>query len=141
MEHLRELRAIANQHELVIAADACYSEQYPDEHHPPMGLLDACHQLGRSDFWRCLVFHSLSKRSNLPGLRSGFVAGDADLIRVFLRYRTYQCCALPVPTQQSSIAAWQDEEHVRINRKQYREKFGAVSDILEGVVPGSQPAG
>lgn len=139
LEHWRELIALADQHNFVIAADECYSELYPDEQHPPMGLLDACHQLGRSDFSRCLVFHSLSKRSNLPGLRSGFVAGDADLIREFLRYRTYQGCALPVPTQLASIAAWQDEEHVRINRKHYREKFAAVLDILEGVLPVSQP--
>ena len=139
LEHWRELLALADQYDFVIAADECYSELYPDEQQPPMGLLQACHQLGRTDFSRCLVFHSLSKRSNLPGLRSGFVAGDADVIRDFLRYRTYQGCALPVPTQLASIAAWQDEAHVRSNRAHYREKFAAVLDILEDVLPVSQP--
>lgn len=139
LEHWRELLALADQHNFVIASDECYSELYPDEQRPPMGLLQACQQLGRTGFSRCLVFHSLSKRSNLPGLRSGFVAGDADLIREFLRYRTYQGCALPVPTQLASLAAWQDEEHVRSNRAHYREKFAAVLDILEGVLPVSQP--
>lgn len=139
LEHWRELLALADRYDFVIASDECYSELYPDEQHPPMGLLQACHELGRTDFSRCLVFHSLSKRSNLPGLRSGFVAGNADLIREFLRYRTYQGCALPMPTQLASITAWQDEEHVRSNRARYREKFAAVLDILGNVLPLSQP--
>jgi N-succinyldiaminopimelate aminotransferase len=139
LEHWRELLALADQHNFVIASDECYSELYPNEQKPPMGLLQACHQLGRQDFSHCLVFHSLSKRSNLPGLRSGFVAGDADLIRDFLQYRTYHGCALPVPTQLASIAAWKDEAHVRANREHYREKFSAVLDILDGVLPVTRP--
>lgn len=139
LEHWRELLALADQYDFVIAADECYSELYPDEQQPPIGLLQACHQLGHTDFSRCLVFHSLSKRSNLPGLRSGFVAGDAHLIGKFLRYRTYQGCALPVPTQLASIAAWQDEAHVFSNRAHYREKFAAVLDILGDMLPMSQP--
>ncbi|NOM41902.1 aminotransferase class I/II-fold pyridoxal phosphate-dependent enzyme, partial [Klebsiella pneumoniae] len=93
-------------------------------------LLTACAELGRSDFKRCVVFHSLSKRSNLPGLRSGSVAGDAEIIKPFLLYRTYHGCAMPVQTQLASIAAWQDEAHVRENRDQYRAKYDAVLDIL-----------
>ncbi|MDQ2075320.1 succinyldiaminopimelate transaminase [Marinimicrobium sp. ABcell2] len=139
LEHWRELLELADRHNFVIASDECYSELYQNEQEPPMGLLQACHQLGRPDFSRCLVFHSLSKRSNLPGLRSGFVAGDAELIRDFLKYRTYHGCALPVPTQLASIAAWQDETHVRINREHYREKFSAVLEILRDVLPVTQP--
>ena len=86
--------------------------------------------MGRHDYRRCVVFHSLSKRSNLPGLRSGFVAGDADILTSFLRYRTYHGCAMPIHHQLASIAAWNDEEHVRVNRTLYNEKFEAVLDIL-----------
>ncbi|MGY2437328.1 aminotransferase class I/II-fold pyridoxal phosphate-dependent enzyme, partial [Escherichia coli] len=107
-----------------------YSELYFDEDTPPPGLLSACAELGRSDFARCVVFHSLSKRSNLPGLRSGFVAGEAEILKHFLLYRTYHGCAMPVQTQLASVAAWNDETHVRANRDLYREKFAAVLDIL-----------
>ncbi|WDY56912.1 succinyldiaminopimelate transaminase [Pseudomonas sp. PSKL.D1] len=141
METLKKLIALADEHDFVIAADECYSELYFDEDAPPPGLLSACAELGRSDFKRCVVFHSLSKRSNLPGLRSGFVAGDAGIIKPFLLYRTYHGCAMPVQTQLASIAAWQDEAHVRENRDQYRAKYDAVLDILQPVMDVQRPDG
>ncbi|ARU27360.1 succinyldiaminopimelate transaminase [Cellvibrio sp. PSBB006] len=136
---LKKLIALADQYDFVIASDECYSELYFDEQQPPAGLLQACAELGRHDFARCVVFHSLSKRSNLPGLRSGFVGGDADILKKFLLYRTYHGCAMPVPTQLASVAAWKDEEHVRANRTAYRQKFEAVLDILEGALDVSMP--
>lgn len=120
----------ADRHDFVIAADECYSEIYPREDQPPTGLLEACRALGRDDFNRCLAFHSLSKRSNLPGLRSGFVAGDAERLATFLRYRTYHGCAMPIHHQLASISAWNDESHVVENRSAYRRKFEAVVPIL-----------
>nr|WP_314618893.1 succinyldiaminopimelate transaminase [uncultured Pseudomonas sp.] len=141
MDTLKKLIALADEHDFVIAADECYSELYFDEDAPPPGLLSACAQLGRSDFKRCVVFHSLSKRSNLPGLRSGFVAGDAEIIKSFLLYRTYHGCAMPVQTQLASVAAWQDEAHVRANRDQYRAKYDAVLDILQPVMDVQRPDG
>jgi N-succinyldiaminopimelate aminotransferase len=141
VETLKKLIALADEHDFVIAADECYSELYFDEGTPPPGLLSACAALGRKDFKRCVVFHSLSKRSNLPGLRSGFVAGDADILKAFLLYRTYHGCAMPVQTQLASIAAWNDEEHVRANRTLYREKFDAVLDILSPVMDVQRPDG
>ncbi|MBF8721980.1 succinyldiaminopimelate transaminase [Pseudomonas guariconensis] len=141
MDTLKKLIALADEHDFVIAADECYSELYFDEDAPPPGLLSACAELGRSDFKRCVVFHSLSKRSNLPGLRSGFVAGDASIIKPFLLYRTYHGCAMPVQTQLASIAAWQDEAHVRENRDQYRAKYDAVLAILQPVMDVQRPDG
>ncbi|SDG90759.1 succinyldiaminopimelate aminotransferase apoenzyme [Pseudomonas benzenivorans] len=141
LETLKKLIQLADEFDFVIAADECYSELYFDEQQPPAGLLSACAELGRSDFARCVVFHSLSKRSNLPGLRSGFVAGDADILKSFLLYRTYHGCAMPVQTQLASVAAWNDEEHVRANRALYREKFAAVLDILGGVLDVQRPDG
>ena len=141
MEQLKKLIALADKHDFVIAADECYSELYFDEENPPPGLLSACAELGRSDFKRCVVFHSLSKRSNLPGLRSGFVAGDADILKAFLLYRTYHGCAMPVQTQLASIAAWQDEAHVRANRDPYRAKYDAVLEILQPVLDVQRPDG
>jgi N-succinyldiaminopimelate aminotransferase len=138
---LKELIALADRYDFVIAADECYSELYFDEENPPPGLLTACAELQRHDFKRCVVFHSLSKRSNLPGLRSGFVAGDAEILKAFLLYRTYHGCAMPIPTQMASIAAWQDEQHVHANRALYREKFAAVLRILAGVLDVQQPDG
>ena len=139
LEQLKRLIELADEFDFVIAADECYSEIYFDEAQPPVGLLQACSELGRHDYRRCLVFHSLSKRSNLPGLRSGFVAGDAELIRPFLLYRTYHGCAMPVPNQLASIAAWNDEAHVFENREQYRAKFDAVLTRLEGVLQVARP--
>jgi N-succinyldiaminopimelate aminotransferase len=141
LETLKKLITLADQHDFVIAADECYSELYFDEEQPPAGLLTACAALGRNDFKRCVVFHSLSKRSNLPGLRSGFVAGDADILKAFLLYRTYHGCAMPVQTQLASIAAWNDEAHVQANRQLYREKFEAVLDILTPALDVQRPDG
>ncbi|MDH0095280.1 succinyldiaminopimelate transaminase [Ectopseudomonas hydrolytica] len=141
VETLKKLIALADKHDFIIAADECYSELYFDEDAPPPGLLSACAELGRSDFARCVVFHSLSKRSNLPGLRSGFVAGDAAILKAFLLYRTYHGCAMPVQTQLASVAAWNDEDHVRANRDLYREKFDAVLDILAPVMDVQRPDG
>lgn len=141
LETLKKLIALADEFDFVIAADECYSELYFDEDQAPAGLLTACAALGRNDFKRCVVFHSLSKRSNLPGLRSGFVAGDADILKAFLLYRTYHGCAMPVQTQLASIAAWNDEIHVQANRQLYREKFDAVLDILTPVMDVQRPDG
>lgn len=138
---LKKLIALADRYDFIIAADECYSELYFDEANPPAGLLSACAELQRTDFKRCVVFHSLSKRSNLPGLRSGFVAGDAEILKAFLLYRTYHGCAMSIPTQLASIAAWQDEEHVKANRQLYREKFDAVLHILDGVLDVQRPDG
>ncbi len=138
---LQKLITLADQYDFVIAADECYSELYFDEANPPAGLLSACAAMGRSDFSRCVVFHSLSKRSNLPGLRSGFVAGDAAILKSFLLYRTYHGCAMPVQTQLASVAAWKDEAHVRANRDLYREKYDAVLDILQPVMDVQRPDG
>lgn len=136
---LQQLIELADRYDFIIASDECYSEIYFDETQPPAGLLQACAAVGRDDFRRCIVFHSLSKRSNLPGLRSGFVAGDAHILERFLLYRTYHGCAMPVQVQVASIAAWGDEAHVRDNRDQYRAKFDAVLDILGGHLDVQRP--
>jgi len=136
---MQKLIALADEYDFVIASDECYSELYFDEQNPPPGLLQVCREIGRTDFSRCVVFHSLSKRSNLPGLRSGFVAGDATILKKFLHYRTYHGCAMPVQTQLASVAAWNDEEHVRENRRIYQQKFAAVLDILDGVLDVQKP--
>ncbi len=129
----------ALKYDFVIASDECYSEIYFDEAAPPPGLLQAAFNSGNRRFTNCVVFHSLSKRSNLPGMRSGFVAGDADILRSFLHYRTYQGCAMPPVHQVASIAAWNDETHVRHNRERYRAKFDAVLEILEPVSRARRP--
>jgi N-succinyldiaminopimelate aminotransferase len=131
----------AHRYDFVIAADECYSEIYLDESRPPVGLLQAAVAGGQDDFRRCVVFHSLSKRSNLPGLRSGFVAGDAAILAAYYQYRTYEGCALPDYVQHASTAAWLDEAHVRDNRAAYRRKFGAVAPILAPVVELLEPDG
>jgi len=127
---LTMLIELAHKYDFIIAADECYSEIYIDESQPPVGLLEAAVEAGYTDFGHCVIFHSLSKRSNAPGLRSGFVAGNEKIIKDFLRYRTYHGCAMPSATQAASLVAWQDEDHVIYNRKQYREKFDAVLSIL-----------
>ncbi|WP_459991454.1 succinyldiaminopimelate transaminase [Methylosoma difficile] len=134
--HLLDL---AEQYDFVIAADECYSELYDDEDQPPVGLLQTAYNQGNTAFKRCVVFHSLSKRSNAPGLRSGFVAGDAELLQGYFQYRTYHGCAMPLPTQHASIRAWQDEHHVIENRRLYREKFAAFISILEEACDIKQP--
>ena len=128
-----KLFALSDRHGFVIASDECYSEIYfRDE--PPLGGLEAAAKLGRSDFRRLLSFTSLSKRSNVPGLRSGFVAGDAALVQSFLLYRTYHGSAMGPAVQNASIAAWGDETHVEENRALYREKFAQVTPLLEPVM-------
>ncbi|MCF6363347.1 MAG: succinyldiaminopimelate transaminase [Gammaproteobacteria bacterium] len=136
---LRHLITLADEHDFIIAADECYSEIYFDEDRPPVGLLQVAAEMGRTDYHRCVVFHSLSKRSNLPGLRSGFVAGDAEILAKFLLYRTYHGCAMSPPTQAASTKAWGDEVHVKRNRELYREKFAAVLDILRPVLGVEKP--
>jgi N-succinyldiaminopimelate aminotransferase len=121
MDDWEFLIRLSDQYDFIIASDECYSELYFDK--APIGLLQACAELGRNNFKNCVVFHSLSKRSNLPGLRSGFVAGDETILKSYLQYRTYQGCAMPIPHQIASIAAWQDEKHVAHNRALYQEKF------------------
>tara|TARA_R110000772_G_scaffold243731_1_gene356684 strand:+ start:11300 stop:12490 length:1191 start_codon:yes stop_codon:yes gene_type:complete len=139
IEQLQTLVALAERHDFIIASDECYSEIYSDETNPPPGLLQACARMGNDRFKRCVVFHSLSKRSNLPGLRSGFVAGDAMVLAEFLRYRTYHGCAMPLHHQHASVAAWNDEEHVRANRALYRQKFDAVLPVLQGHLQVERP--
>ncbi len=141
LEVWKALIARAQRYDFVIAADECYAEIYPHEERPPPGLLQAAAALGNDTYEHCLVFHSLSKRSNVPGLRSGFVAGDAALIRNFLGYRTYHGCAMSPVVQAASAAAWGDEAHVVDNRVRYRAKFAAVAEILAPVLPCPHPAG
>jgi len=141
LETLQALIERARRYNFVIAADECYAEIYQDENAPPPGLLAAAASMGNNSYRNCLVFHSLSKRSNAPGLRSGFVAGDAKLIEAFFRYRTYHGCAMPPATQDASLRAWQDEAHVVENRRLYREKFSAVTDILAPVLDVQTPPG
>ena len=138
LEQYQFLLDLADEHDFIIASDECYSEIYVDGQAAPLGLLAACAQLGRHDFKRCVVFHSLSKRSNLPGLRSGFIAGDERCLKPFLLYRTYHGCAMPIHNQLASIAAWNDEQHVLENRDQYRAKFKAVLEILSPVMDVKQ---
>jgi N-succinyldiaminopimelate aminotransferase len=139
LPQLQDLIRLAREYDFVIASDECYSELYFDEGAPPPGLLQACATMGDTDYRNCVVFHSLSKRSNLPGLRSGFVAGDAQVLRDFLLYRTYHGCAMPIHHQLGSIAAWNDEGHVRENRQLYRDKFTAVLAEFDGHLPVSAP--
>jgi N-succinyldiaminopimelate aminotransferase len=139
IEYLQRALELAERHDFVIAADECYSEIYFDEAQPPAGLLEAAAAAGHTSYQRCIVFHSLSKRSSVPGLRSGFVAGDAKLLQSFLLYRTYHGSAMPVPTQLASIAAWDDDAHVVENRTLYRHKFASVLPILREVLPVDMP--
>ena len=138
---LQSLIELADRHDFVIASDECYSEIYGDEEQPPASLLQAAAQMGRAGYQRCVVFNSLSKRSNVPGLRSGFVAGDERLIQRFLLYRTYHGCTMPPHTQAASAAAWQDEKHVIENRHRYRQKFDAVIAILSPLLEVHRPEG
>lgn len=134
---MQALIQLADKYDFIIASDECYSEIYNKT--PPPGLLQASAAMGRDQYQRCVVFHSLSKRSNLPGLRSGFVAGDADILQRFLRYRTYHGCAMPMHHQLASISAWQDEAHVEKNRAEYRAKFATVLETLSGVLDVHAP--
>jgi len=139
IEYLQHALRLAEKYDFIVASDECYSEIYFDETRPPPGLLQAAAAAGNTSYQRCVVFHSLSKRSSVPGLRSGFVAGDARLIKPFLLYRTYHGSAMPPPAQIASIAAWDDEAHVLENRNLYRQKFAAVVPILREVMPVDMP--
>lgn len=138
LDDWRELFALSDQYGFVIASDECYSEIYFDESNPPLGGLEAAHRLGRG-FERLVMLSSLSKRSNVPGMRSGFVAGDPALLKKFLLYRTYQGAALSPVWQQASIAAWSDETHVRENRALYAQKFTTVTPMLADVIDVKLP--
>jgi N-succinyldiaminopimelate aminotransferase len=138
-QKLIKLIELSLKYNFIIASDECYSEIYFDENKPPAGLLEAAEECGNVNFTNCIVFHSLSKRSNLPGMRSGFVAGDAQLIKSYLLYRTYHGCAMPPVHQIASIEAWNDETHVKQNRELYVKKFDTVIDILSPVINVSLP--
>ena len=131
----------AHRFDFVIAADECYSEIHLDEDRPPTGLLRESDAIGNPSYARCIVFHSLSKRSSLPGLRSGFVAGDASLLDRYYQHRTYQGAALPVHVQQASALAWRDEAHVRHNRALYQAKFEAAAPLLNAAFDARPPEG
>jgi N-succinyldiaminopimelate aminotransferase len=129
----------ADRYGFVIAADECYSEVYFDEARPPLGALGAAHALGRAGFARVVTFGSLSKRSNAPGMRSGYVAGDAALVKAFLLYRTYHGSAMSPAVAAASTVAWQDEAHVRANRVLYAAKFAALQPRLAAALPVTMP--
>ncbi len=135
----QRLFELSDQHRFVIAADECYSEIYFDQ--PPIGSLQAAHKLKRNAYPRLVAFSSLSKRSNCPGMRSGFAAGSAELLKKFLLYRTYHGSAMNLAVQQASIAAWNDEGHVRENRRLYAEKFEAVLPLLQNPFKAEMPEG
>jgi N-succinyldiaminopimelate aminotransferase len=141
LDYLRHALQLADKHDFVIASDECYADLYRDDAAPPPSLLQAALASGHSNYERCVVFHSLSKRSSVPGLRSGFVAGDPALIKPYLLYRTYHGCAMPVPTQLASIAAWNDDAHAAQNRALYREKYARVVPILAPVLDVAEPDG
>ena len=138
LDEWRQLFAMSDKYGFVIASDECYSEIYFGDN-KPLGALQAANQLGRNDYKNLVVFSSLSKRSNVPGMRSGFVAGDADILKAFTLYRTYHGSAMNPVTQAASIAAWNDEAHVAENRRMYADKFSAVIDILKPVLPVTLP--
>jgi N-succinyldiaminopimelate aminotransferase len=135
----RTLFDLSDRYGFVIAADECYSEVYFDEAKPPLGSLAAAHALGREGFPRLVAFGSLSKRSNAPGLRSGFVAGDASLLKAFLLYRTYHGSAMSPAVEAASRAAWNDEAHVRANRRAYAAKFAELQPRLAAALPCAMP--
>ncbi|KFB67462.1 succinyldiaminopimelate transaminase [Candidatus Accumulibacter vicinus] len=138
LDDWKQLFALADRYGFVIASDECYSEIFFDETRPPLGCLQAARLLGR-DFERLVMFSSLSKRSNVPGMRSGFVAGDAETLKSFLLYRTYHGSAMSPAVQAASVAAWNDEAHVVENRRQYTEKFAAVTPLLSDVLATAMP--
>jgi N-succinyldiaminopimelate aminotransferase len=134
----QQLFALSDEYGFVIASDECYSEIYFDEGQPPLGALQAAKLLGRN-YDRLVMLSSLSKRSNVPGMRSGFVAGDAAILKDYLLYRTYHGSAMSPAFQAASIAAWQDEAHVAANREQYHQKFAAVTPLLQRVLDVPMP--
>jgi N-succinyldiaminopimelate aminotransferase len=138
LDEWRRLFELSDRHGFVIASDECYSEIYFGDT-PPLGALEAAQHLGRSDWRNLVVLTSLSKRSNVPGMRSGFVAGDAAILKSFLLYRTYHGSAMSGAVQQASIAAWNDEAHVVANRELYRAKFAKVTPLLASVLDVKLP--
>ena len=141
IDEWQRLFELSDRHGFVIASDECYSELYFDETRPPLGALQAAHQLGRKGYSRLVVFSSLSKRSNVPGMRSGFVAGDVALLKAFLLYRTYHGGAMNPAVQAASTAAWKDENHVRENRRLYAEKFAATRGLIAAPLEAAMPQG
>ena len=139
-DYLLRVLALAERYDFVVASDECYADIYLDENAPPPGLLGACLRAGNPRFERCAVFHSLSKRSSVPGLRSGFVAGDPDIMTGFRLYRTYHGCAVPEMVQLASVPAWEDDAHAAANRRLYQQKFDAVVPILAEVMQVDRPA-
>jgi len=138
LEQWKEIFALSDRHGFVIASDECYSEIYFDEAAAPLGALQAASELGRG-FERLVVFSSLSKRSNVPGMRSGFVAGDAAILKAFLLYRTYHGGAMNPAVQDASAAAWRDEDHVRENRRKYAEKFDKITPLMQSALRLERP--
>jgi N-succinyldiaminopimelate aminotransferase len=138
LDEWKEIFALADRYGFVVASDECYSEIYFDEAAPPLGALQAATQLGRG-FERLVVFSSLSKRSNVPGMRSGFVAGDAAILKAFLLYRTYHGGAMNPAVQDASVAAWSDEIHVRENRRKYAEKFARIVPVMQTALALKRP--
>ena len=136
LDTLKQVLALAEQYDFIVASDECYSELYFDEDQPPPGLLQAAAHMGNTAWKRCVVFHSLSA-ARMPGMRSGF--GGMQMLQQFLLYRTYHGCAMPPPFQAASAAAWNDETHVQENRALYRQKFTAVMDILAPVMDVTLP--
>ncbi len=136
---LQKIIECSLKYDFVIASDECYSEIYSPNSNPPMGLLHCAQKMGNNNYKNSMAFYSLSKRSNAPGLRSGFVAGDKNLIEQFFQYRTYHGCAMSLPTQAASTAAWSDEEHVKTNRQLYEQKFQSVIEILKPVLTCKKP--
>jgi N-succinyldiaminopimelate aminotransferase len=139
LDDWKRIFELSDRHGFAVASDECYSEIYFDQ--PPMGALQAAFQLNRTNYKQLVVFSSLSKRSNCPGMRSGFAAGDAALLKKFLLYRTYHGSAMSLAVQHASIAAWNDEEHVRENRRLYAQKFDAVVPLLQEVFKAHKPDG
>ena len=139
--YLQRALELAARYDFMIAADECYADIYDDEAEPPTSLLHVAHAMGNTHFRHCMVFHSLSKRSSVPGLRSGFVAGCPEVMAKFLLYRTYHGCAMALPVQRASIVAWNDDAHVVANRALYREKFDRVVPILSEQLEVERPPG
>jgi N-succinyldiaminopimelate aminotransferase len=139
LDEWRRLFELSDHYGFIIASDECYAEIYFDEDAPPLGALEAAERLGRNAFPRLVVFSSLSKRSNVPGMRSGFAAGDASILKEFLLYRTYHGSAMNPAVQAASKAAWDDENHVIENRRLYREKFSAVIELLQPALQVPMP--
>jgi len=127
----------ALKYDFVLINDECYSELYFDEESKPISLLEACIEAGNNEFKNCLVLNSISKRSSAPGLRSGFIAGDKDILKEYMKYRTYVGCALPLPLQKTAALAWNDEQHVQVFREVYKENFSIAKDLLGIEIPNA----